>query len=72
MIIKGEGNEANLTYITVVRAESGLRRHRNELEPTEAMSLKKENEEEQESMTDMEKGCSVKFRCSSGMLVRRL
>lgn len=46
MIIKGEGNEANPTYITVVKAESGLRRHRNEFEPTEAMSLRKKEEEE--------------------------
>lgn len=55
MIIKGEGDEANPTYITVVRAESGLRRHRNEFEPAEAMSLRKREEEEQESMTDVEK-----------------
>lgn len=46
LIIKGEGNEANPTYITVVKAESGLRRHRNEFEPTEAMSLRKKEEEE--------------------------
>ncbi|KAG7315962.1 hypothetical protein KOW79_020828 [Hemibagrus wyckioides] len=42
LIIKEEGNEANRTYITAVRAESGLRRRCNELEPTEAMSLRKE------------------------------
>lgn len=41
MIIKGESNEANPTYITVVKAESELRRHRNEFEPTEEMSLRK-------------------------------
>lgn len=46
MRIKGEGNEANPTYITAVRAESGLRWHCNEFEPTEAMSLKKKEEEE--------------------------
>lgn len=44
MIIKGESNEANPTYITVVRAESGLRRHCNEFEPTEEMSLREKEE----------------------------